>query len=202
MSKTRRHLTPLAIIAAAMTVGLTQAASPVAASPPTASHTAPVSPPVTSPQLVGLYELATPIDGYFYTASVAERDTMIRDHGFRFVGQVYSISRTTFPGSTGLHRLRAADRDAYLLALPDEADALQAGGTFVDQGVVGYIDEDPDEWSSRLSAGGKLAAVFRISKAGVWRVVNTRLMDQLCLEPGATWTLDGLLASVWSPDGA
>ncbi|MEV1172149.1 hypothetical protein [Nonomuraea sp. NPDC049784] len=185
-----------------MTVGLTQAASPLTASPLTASHTAAVDPPVTSPQLTELYELATPIDGYYYTASAAERDTMIRDHGFRFVGQVYSISRTTFPGSTGLHRLRAVDRDAYLLALPEEANALQDGGAFVDQGVVGYVDEDPDVYSSRLSVGGKLAGIFRISKAGVWRVVNTRSMDQLCFEPGATWTLDGLLASVWTTDGA
>jgi hypothetical protein len=172
---------------------------PLAASPATASNTQ-----STSVQLVRLWELATPIGGFFYTTSEAERDSAIHDHGFGSAGVQAPryISRTVFPGGVELHRLRAVDRASYILALPDEARTLQNSGAFVDEGVLGYADEDGTFDPPRLPTGERLARVWRISNAGVWRAVNARLMNQYCFVMTPPWHLDGVLTHAWALEGA
>lgn len=48
------------------------------------------------------------------------------DHGLGSAGMQAPryISRTVFPGSTELHRLRAVDRASYIRALPAEAATI------------------------------------------------------------------------------
>ncbi|MEU6730229.1 hypothetical protein ABZ917_41540 [Nonomuraea wenchangensis] len=156
------------------------------------------------PLLTQLYELATPSGGYFYTASAAERDAAIRDHGFGSAGVQAPryISRTPFPGSVEVHRLRAVNRDSYLLALPAEAAALRDSGGFVDEGVLGHADADGRFDPSRLPTGERLATVWRISNEGVWRAVNARLMNQYCYVMTPPWHLDGVLTHLWALEAA
>ncbi|MBN6058364.1 hypothetical protein JYK22_40970, partial [Nonomuraea sp. RK-328] len=191
MLSIRQRPIRLTIIAVVFAAGL-----PAVASPATARS--------TSIQLVQLHELATPIGGYFYTTSETERDSAIRDHGFGPAGVQAAryISRTVFSGGVGLHRLRAVDRASYILALPEEAATLRNSGAFVDEGVLGYVDEDGKFDPPRLPTGERLAYVWRISNSGVWRAVNTRLMDQYCYETTPPWQLDGVLTYAWALEGA
>lgn len=199
MFSVQRRSIRMAATAAILAVSL-----PLVASPATASTTASPTNASTTVDLVELYELKTPIGGYFYTTSAAERESAIRDHGFGPAGVQAAryISRTTFSGSVGLHRLRAVDRASYILALPQEAATLAGSGTFVDEGVLGYVDEDGQFDPPRLPTGERLATVWRISDAGVWRAVNTRTMDQYCYEMTPPWHLDGILTSAWALEGA
>ncbi|MFI7708578.1 hypothetical protein [Nonomuraea sp. NPDC049480] len=182
------------VIAVILTIGL-----PLAATPASASDAR-----LDAPQLVQLWELSTPIGGYFYTTSEVERDSAIQDHGFGPAGVQAAryISRTEFPGSVALHRLRAVGRASYILALPAEAATLAGSGDFVDEGVLGYVDEDGHYEPPRLPTGERLAGVWRISKAGAWRAANMRVVSQYCWESPDPWHLDGLLTSAWALEGA
>lgn len=155
-------------------------------------------------QLVRLYELATPIGGYFYTTSETELDAAIRDHGFGPAGVQAArfVSRTEFAGSTALHRLRAVDRASYILALPQEAAALRDGGAFTDEGVLGFVDADGKVEQNPLPTGERLATVWRISRSGAWRAVNARLMNLYTTDVTPRWNLDGVLTRAWAADGA
>lgn len=158
----------------------------------------------SSIELVRLYELATPIGGYFYTTSETELDAAIHDHGFGSTGAQAArfVSRTEFAGSTALHRLRAVDRASYILALPQEAAALRDGGAFTDEGVLGHVDADGKVDQNPLPTGERLATVWRISQAGAWRAVNARLMNLYTTDVTPRWNLDGVLTYAWAVDGA
>ncbi|MDX3104495.1 hypothetical protein [Nonomuraea angiospora] len=194
MPTIRQRSLRMTLIATVFAIGL-----PLGACPASASDT-----PSTLPQLTQLYELSTPVGGYFYTASAAERDSAIRDHGFGPAGSSAArfISRTVFPGSVALHRLRAADRSVYRLARPDEAAVLRDSGDWVDEGVLGHADADGQFDPSRLPTGERLAAVYQISYAGIWRAANARVMGQYCYQMDPPWHLDGKLPSLWALEAA
>ncbi|MEV4179027.1 hypothetical protein [Nonomuraea sp. NPDC049709] len=101
-----------------------------------------------------------------------------------------------------LHRLRAVKRDSSILAWPGEAADLRDSEDFVAEGILGHVDADGRIAPSRLLTGKRLVTLWRISDVGVWRAVNTLVMNQHCYEVIPPWHHDGVLTHAWALEGA
>lgn len=136
-----------------------------------------------------LFEATTPRkEGYFYTINPAEAKRAVRYNHFSPTGATlgYLYSRRV-TGTVPVYRLRLRSRMSYLVTpSKTERDRLVAGGSFRNEGVLGYI---------ALKPGSGRMAICRVSKNSVWKVIRTSQAKTFkkrgwtgCDGVGYTWT--------------
>ena len=125
-------------------------------------------------------EFKTPGDGYFYTTDPAEDKNATDQYHFTKTGEIGMLHAGAAPGTVAVHRLRARDGDpSYMLSVsPDEI----ADSRFVDDGVLGYIDQDQQPGE---------VAMLRFSNNGKWRVIANTGEAAVNAVTAAGYNLDG-----------
>jgi hypothetical protein len=132
---------------------------------------------------VPIYTLQTPAGGLFETLSTTEARTAVTQYHFvRQPGSVAALTRTPFPGSRTLWRLRATTGSSYLITGSEqERDSLTQSGQFAVEGVLGYGAAAP---------GAGLVAIHRLSNNGRWSLAREA---DVPAQVAAGWHDDGIL---------
>lgn len=177
-------------VVAALAAGAALTAPAAAASAGTAGTSGAAGDTV---QKVRLYELVTPGNkGFFYTASASEKEAAISKHGFKPTQTpLPSVSKTAFPGSAPLYRLRYKAAASYIVSHESEARKLAASGKFVLEGVIGHIGQ--------RRSGGSDVGLWRLAHQGRWRLAVTGHKDKILADETPAWQLDGKVGDAWGP---
>jgi hypothetical protein len=166
------------VLLGAMLLG---AAQPAWAAPPAPSVPGAPGPGTPATALLPLQEFRTARGaGWFYTASPAEAQAAVRQHGFAWQRGVGRLHMAAVPGSRPLYRLRYLARSSYLVVGSQaEADRRLAGGGFADEGLIGHVDGEPGPGSVRL---------MRFSNNQEWRLAPE---SETAAQRAAGYDVDG-----------